>query len=163
MAERAVTTEKALIRKRGEGSAIWMLGGLYEVKLNADETGGALTFMEFTIPVGTGPPPHIHSQDEVVYILEGTATYLIGDQTTEVGPGSTIYIPKGTQETFEPKTTLRMIAVYLPGGMDRFFAEAGEPAQRREVPAPPSGPPDFEKLAAIGRRHGLELVGPPPG
>jgi quercetin dioxygenase-like cupin family protein len=162
MAERGVTTEKPLIRKRGEGSAIWMLGGLYETKLSADETGGALTLMEFTVPVGMGPPPHTHTQDEVVYILEGTATYHIGDQTTEVGPGSTVYLPKGTVETFEPKTTLRTLNVYLPGGMDRFFAEAGEPAQRREVPPTPA-PPDFEKLAATGRRYGLELIGPPPG
>ena len=163
MADQGVTTEKALIRKRGEGSAIWMLGGLYEVKLSADETGGALTFMEFTIPVGMGPPVHTHEQDEVVYILEGTATYHLGDQVTEVGPGSTVFIPKGTAETFEPKTTLRMLAIYSPGGADRFFAEAGEPAQSRELPPPPSAPPDIEKLAAIGKRYGLELMGPPPG
>ena len=163
MAEQGVTTEKALIRNRGEGSAYWMLGGLYETKLSADETGGAATLMEFTVPVGMGPPPHIHEQDEVVYILEGTATYHIGDQTTEVGPGSTVYLPKGTVETFEPKTELRTLNLYLPGGIDRFFAEAGEPAQSREVPPPASAPPDFEKLAAIGKRYGLELMGPPPG
>jgi quercetin dioxygenase-like cupin family protein len=138
-----------------------MLGGLYEARLSAAETGGKLTLEEFTIPAGMGPPPHIHDQDEVVYILEGTARYHLDGQVTELGPGSVVFIPKGTAETFEPTTTLRMLAIYMPGGIDQFFAEAGEPAQRREIPPAPTAPPDVERLAGIGARHGLQLL--PPG
>lgn len=163
MAEPGTTTERSIVRQRGEGSAVWMLGGLYELKLTSDETAGKLSLVEFTVPVGMGPPPHVHAQDEVVYIIDGTATYHLGDETIEVGPGSVVYIPKGTQEYFEPTTTLRMIGLYLPGGADQFFAEAGEPAQRRELPPPSDTPPDFEKLVRIGAKHGLELIGPPPG
>ena len=32
---------KVVARAKGEGSALWMLGGLYEVKLAADESNGA--------------------------------------------------------------------------------------------------------------------------
>jgi quercetin dioxygenase-like cupin family protein len=161
MADQAVTKGKAIVHARGEGSAYWMLGGLYEARLSADETGGGLTLMEFTIPVGMGPPPHIHDQDEVVYILEGTANYHLDGTTTTVGPGSVVFIPKGTKETFESTSTLRMLALYLPGGADRFFAEAGEPAQRREVPPAPTSPPDVQRLAAVGAKYGLQLL--PPG
>lgn len=83
------------------------------------------------------------------------------DEHVDVGPGAVIFIPRGTQETFEPTTTLRMIVVYLPGGMDGFFAEAGEPAARREVPAPLSQPPDVDKLSRIGARYGLQVQAPP--
>ena len=54
-----------------------------------------------------------------------------------------------------------MVATYSPGGIEKFFAEVGEKAQRREVPPPPSEPPDFEKIAAAGAKHGLELQAPP--
>ena len=159
MTEQAVASE-AVVRHRGEGTATWMLGGLYEARLTGEETGGAMTIMEFTIPVGMAPPPHTHAQDEVVYILEGTARYHLGDRTVDVGPGSVVFIPRGLRETFVPTTALRMIAVYLPGGADRFFAEAGEPAPRREAPPAPSAPPDLDRLAAIAARHGLALFPP---
>lgn len=161
MPEQTVANGPVVVHSRGEGEALWMLGGLYENRLTAEETGGALSLVEFTIPVGMGPPPHIHEQDEVIYVLEGTATFQVDGSTQELGPGSVVFVPKGAKETFEPTSTLRTISVYLPGGIDRFFAEAGEPAPRRETPPAPTSPPDIERLVGIGARHGLELL--PPG
>src|SRR5947207_8481176 len=46
--------DETVVRQPGEGKAIWMLGGLYEVKAAGDETGGKLTVMEMTIPAGMG-------------------------------------------------------------------------------------------------------------
>jgi quercetin dioxygenase-like cupin family protein len=149
--------EQVIARGPGEGKAFWMLGGLYEVKAAGDETGGALTAMEMTMPAGMGPPPHVHSGGESVYVLEGTLRYHIGDEVKEGGPGSFFYIPEGTVENFEPTSDCRILVFYTPGGMDRFFEEAAEPAARREVPPAPDGPPDVEALSAIARKHGLEL------
>ena len=155
--------DKSVVRSAGESEALWMLGGLYEVKLSSDETNGALTVMEMTIPEGMGPPLHVHDVDETVYVLEGTARYHIGDETVEAGPGSVIHLPAGTWETFEPQgTTVRVLISYRPGGIDKFFVEAGERAKAREVPPPMESPPDFERLAAIASRYGLQLQ-PPPG
>jgi quercetin dioxygenase-like cupin family protein len=151
---------KTVVRKRGEGEAIWMLGGLYEVKASSDETGGGMTVMEFTVPVGMGPPPHTHEGAELVYVLEGTARYRIGEETIDAGPGTVIHFPAGTLETFEPTSTLRVLIVYTPGGIDRFFAEAGEPAQAREAPPAPSTPPDVNRIASIGERYGLHIKAP---
>jgi quercetin dioxygenase-like cupin family protein len=152
----------AVVRKAGEGTGIWMLGGLYQVKASGEETGGAMTIIEFTVPEGMGPPPHTHTQAEAVYVLEGTLTYTIGDQKFDAGPGTCVVIPPGTWETFEPRGTVRYLGIYSPGGMDKFFAEAGEPAARLEVPPPLTSPPDVERLAAIGAKHGLQL-GKPAG
>jgi mannose-6-phosphate isomerase-like protein (cupin superfamily) len=148
-----------VVRERGEGTPLWMLGGLYEVKASADETGGAVTVMEMTVPEGMGPPPHVHDCDETAYVIEGRARYHIDGRTVEVGPGTLLHFPKGTEETFEPIGQLRILLMYAPGGMDKFFAEAGEPAASREVPPPP-GPPDVERLVAVGAKHGLELRAP---
>ena len=154
-------SEKPVVRKPGEGEAYWMLGGLYEVLLSSDDTNGKTTIMQFTIPEGAGPPPHTHNCDEEVYIVEGKAKYHIGGEMLEVGPGSAVHLPAGTTETFEPQGTLKMIATYSPGGIDKFFAEAGERASKREIPPAPDGPPDIERLVAIGTKHGLNLQAPP--
>jgi mannose-6-phosphate isomerase-like protein (cupin superfamily) len=37
-----------------------------------EQTGGAFTLLEAVVPLGGGPPPHIHHlEDEVFVILEG--------------------------------------------------------------------------------------------
>lgn len=150
-----------VVRQPGEGTAYWMLGGLYEVKVSGDESGGELTLMEMTMPAGMGPPPHIHNGGETVRVLEGRIRYHIGGETFEGGPGSCFYVPEGTEENFEPVEQARVLVAYTPGGIDRFFEEAGEPAQRRELPPPPSEPPDIEQLAAIAAKYGLEITARP--
>ena len=152
-------TAKTVTRDSNESDARWMLGGLYEIKVSSDETGGAMTAIQFTIPANAGPPPHVHNCAELMYVLEGRARFHADGETFEAGPGSIVHFPEGTEETFEPigETPLRLLGVYAPGGIDRFFKEAGEPAQRREVPPASEGPPDLERLGAIADKHGLEL------
>ncbi|MCQ8773636.1 cupin domain-containing protein [Streptomyces telluris] len=149
--------KNAHVRHSGDGKAIWMLNGLYEVKASSDETNGVMTVMEMTIPEGMGPPPHTHPGTESVYVIEGTLRYHIGDETVEGGPGSFFHIPEGTLERFEPTSTVRLLVVYTPGDIDQFFAEAGEPAQRRELPPRSETPPDVDRLIEIGKRHGIQM------
>ena len=149
---------KTVTRKQGEGEALWMLGGLYEVVVSSEDSGGATTVMQMTIPEGGGPPPHVHDSDELTTLLEGRVRYHIGDQTTEVGAGTTLFFPKGTEEWFEPLGgPTKLLIVYTPGGIDRFFREFAEPAARREVPPPMTSPPDIQRLSAIAEKHGLHV------
>lgn len=149
-------------REPGEGEAFWMLGGLYEVKASSDETDGAMTVMEMTMPPGMGPPPHTHPGSESVYVLEGRIRYHIAGEATEAGPGTFFHIPKDTVENFEPigDSTVKLLVIYQPGGIDKFFAEAGEPAQVRELPPPSEEPPDVERLAAIAAKYGMNIQVP---
>jgi quercetin dioxygenase-like cupin family protein len=137
-----------------------MLGGLYETKVASAETDGAMTIMEMTIPAGMGPPPHRHPGSESVYVIEGRIRYHIAGETFDGGPGSCFHLPAGTLENFEPVEQSRILVVYTPGGIEEFFAEAGEAAQRRELPPAPTGPPDIERLTAIGEKHGMEIAPP---
>lgn len=155
-----MASEKAVIRNPASGNAYWMLGGLYEVLLSSDESGGEATVMEMTVPAGMGPPPHTHPGSETVYVIEGTLTYHIGGELFEGHAGSLFHIPEGVVENFEPTSNCWVLVTYRPGGIDRFFAEAGEPALRRELPPPSAEPPDVARLIEIGARHGL-LIQPP--
>ena len=151
---------EAVVRNASDGAAFWFLGGLYEVKLSSDETAGAMTVMEFTVPEGMGPPPHIHDRDETVTVLEGRARFHSDEDTVELGPGAVAYFPAGTQETFEPVGQVRITVTYTPGGIDKFFAAAGEPATSRVIPPTPTSPPDLEYLAGLAAKHGLHILPP---
>jgi quercetin dioxygenase-like cupin family protein len=153
---------KTVVRKAGEGEALWMLDSLYEVMASGEETGGELTVMQMTIPPGIGPPPHTHPGGESVYVLEGQIRYHIGEETHEAGPGSFFHIPADVVENFEPTgdQPARLLVMYTPGGIDKFFTEVGEPAQARELPPPSAEPPDLERIASIGAKHGLNIKMP---
>lgn len=148
---------KTISRQPREGDAYWVLGGLYEVKASSEETAGASTVVQMTVPVGGGPPPHTHPGSESVYVLEGSGRFRVGDETFDAEPGSYFYFPAGTVETFEPATTMKLLVTYEPGGIDRFFAEFGEPAASRELPPPSDVPPDLERLVQLAERYGMQM------
>lgn len=149
-------------RKAGEGTALWVLGGLYEIKVSSEESGGACTVMEMTMPAGFGPPPHMHDGDEIVYVIDGTLTYHIGGETVEGAPGSLFHIAAGTTEFFEPTgpDPLHVLVTYLPGGIDGFFREIGEVAPARIVPPPSDEPPDLPRIVETAARYGMTITPP---
>jgi len=118
---------KTAVRQADESDALWMLGGLYEIKVSSEDTGDAMSVIQFTIPEGSGPPPHVHNCAELVYVVEGKARFHVAGETIEAGPGAVLHFPEGTEETFEPIGQVKLVIVYTPGGMDRFFKEAGSP------------------------------------
>jgi quercetin dioxygenase-like cupin family protein len=150
----------AIARKGDEGAAYWLLGGLYEVLAADNETDGAYTLMRITTPAGTGSPPHTHPGAEALYVVAGELTVHIEDDTVAAGPGASFYFPAGTREWFEATTTATVLATYLPGGIDRFFAEVGEPALTRGLPPVGEAPPDFERIVATAARYGMDIQPP---
>ena len=49
---------------------------------------------------GQGPPLHTHPYVEVAFVLEGTATITVGDDTREVNAGNIVVIPANTPHRF---------------------------------------------------------------
>jgi mannose-6-phosphate isomerase-like protein (cupin superfamily) len=89
-----------LARQRDQGESFWILGDLYTFKLSSEESIGSLAVIEHTALSGNGPPPHIHHrEDESFYILDGTFSMLVGDQTFDATAGAFVHIPKGTLHT----------------------------------------------------------------
>jgi quercetin dioxygenase-like cupin family protein len=151
----------AIARKHDESRALWFLGGLYEILVSADETGGAMTVMRFTAPPGVGSPPHTHPGDEFLYVVDGELEVHIGDEVVAAGPGAAFYYPAGTREFFTATKEATIIATYTPGGIDRFFAEVGEPAAARTLPPPSDEVPDFARIVEVAAQHGMVIEGPP--
>lgn len=65
-------------------------------------TGGGLDLFEMTVqPRAAMPVAHYHeSWDETVYGLSGTTTWRVAGQDVPVGPGQTVFIPRGVVHGF---------------------------------------------------------------
>ncbi|MDX1534836.1 MAG: cupin domain-containing protein [Thermoplasmata archaeon] len=148
----------------GEGTALWFLGGLYEIKVDGEASGGP-SVVQVTTPPGPalGAPPHVHDCDEVVYVVEGNLRFHVEGQTQDAGPGSVLHFPQGVEEWFENTTNegAKILIVYDGGHAVSLFREVAEPAKTRSVPPPMEEEPDLEALAATAARFGVEIRAPP--
>ena len=154
----------------GEGLAVRMPGAqLLTRKLGGARTGGAFSLFEVAVQPGGGPAPHIqHEEDECFYVLEGRFAFLIERARTEAGPGSLLYVPKGTLHGFENVggATGKLLMSQTPGGLhERFIEEAGEPVPGFVAGSEPSagGPLGTEGSAAKAAEYGIETVPLPWG
>ena len=99
------------------------------VLLTTDATGGAISVIMAWHKPGEGPPDHVHSsQEEMFFIVEGTYELTLDGQTSTVGPGTIVFIPRNVMHRFKNVggTTARMLDWSLPGGQDRYFKAVSE-------------------------------------
>ena len=146
-----------------EGEAVWFLGALGTIKAGRTRGADSFAIVEFMLPAGFAPPPHIHHmEDEAFYILEGTATGTCGDDRWDAAPGSFIWLPRGLAHGFKvgEASPLKVFQITAPAGFDEFVTRSGEPAASRTLPQPSR--PDIEKLNAEAARLGIEHLGRPP-
>ena len=136
------------------------IGGQMVAKVRDAHTGGAYSIHDNTIPPGSpGPRPHLHRHhEEAFYVIEGELTVRVGPRTITAPVGSFVLIPRGTvhQPSNLGTQPTRVLLIFSPSGMDRFFEEAAE--QRIPLQAIPTDPTIQEKLAAFTEKHGYEFA-----
>ena len=152
---------QAVYQAAGTGRAFWGPGDMYTFLVTGEQTRGAYFVMEALVPPGGGPPPHIHrNEDETFYIIAGTCSIMIGDQTVLAGPGDFVNIPRGTVHCFHNNgtETARMILTFTPAGMEGFFEETLEPALDRGGAPPRNNSAVAAKYIAAAAKYGLEFM-----
>jgi len=98
------------------------LPGLGIVKAAASNTNGAFEIFEYHGPIQ--PPPHIHREhDEAFYILEGSFTFILGRDESEVSRGDFVWVPRGTRHGFRAAPDARALLLTIPAGLEGFFRE----------------------------------------
>jgi quercetin dioxygenase-like cupin family protein len=129
------------------------LGGDVAFKVRGEQSGGALTAFETVVAPGQGPPLHTHAhEDETLYVLDGEVRFKIGDDLDAGGPGSFVFVPRGTPHTFQNigEDHARILIHFTPSGMERFF----ERFAALEAPDP-------DAFTTIGAEVGMAVVGRP--
>ena len=147
-----------------QGTAYRVVADIVTFKAVAEETGGAYSLFETSTPPGMGSPPHLQRyEDESFFVLEGTYTFLVGDEQRELGSGGYAFVPRGTVHAYTNSgaTPARLLIMVTPGGIhEQFFQEAGEALADPANPPAPSGPPNVPQLIAIAAKYGIEILPP---
>jgi quercetin dioxygenase-like cupin family protein len=134
-----------------------ILGDGLIVKLGAKS--GPMTVMLSITPPKVGPPLHRHSrEDEAFFVIEGEYLFEADGKQTRGGPGSFVFLPRGTAHAFQNvgDTPAKMLIMAQPAGIEDFFGEIDRATRdKTEV--------DMKLLLPIFAKHGMEFLGPPIG
>jgi mannose-6-phosphate isomerase-like protein (cupin superfamily) len=121
--------------------------------LDGPEAGERFSLVEHPMPPrALAAPLHKHTrEDEYSFVLEGRMGALLGDHEVYAEAGDFVHKPRDQWHTFwnagdEP---CRILEIISPGGFEGYFAEMVEMS--------PAGPPDFDAIAELAARYGLEL------
>ena len=87
------------------------------------ETAGRYSFLAVDVPVGGGPPAHVHQEaDEWFYVLHGAPILHVEDRTFTLAEGDFVHVPMRTTHWFEVlDVPVRVLAGYCPAGEELAF------------------------------------------
>lgn len=122
-------------------------GHEFWIKAAAKRTGGAFSLTEICSAAGSTVGRHVHdSEDEAFYILAGEYQFTVADQELVAGPGSVVFIPRGTEHEFSlGETDGRCLTIFSPGGYEEVFREVAV--------AITTGRDPLEVFARLGPKH----------
>jgi len=143
------------------GPSYWGPGDRYTFLVTGEQSDGAYFIMEAIVPPGGGPPPHIHRREqESFYVLEGSLDITIEDKVVPASTGDFVHIACGTVHGFRNTgtDTARVLLIFSPGGIERFFEETLEPVHDRSAAPPANMDAVVARYVEAAPRHGLEFV-----
>src|SRR6266545_1967672 len=141
---------------------VWWKSGRVTVKAGDAETGHAFSQIETDDPRGTGPPLHLHhNEDETFYVLEGEVTVLVGEERFDLSAGDYCFGPRETAHAYIVRSErARMLVTANPAGVEQAFVSLGVPVTGSEPPTDAVMPP-MDELMRLFAGYGCEILGPP--
>jgi mannose-6-phosphate isomerase-like protein (cupin superfamily) len=127
-----------------------MPGEQMAIRVPSTDVGGAFTILEVRVPAFSGPPLHYHKdREEIFEILEGRFRFHCAGEEFEVGPGTTVVVPRKSVHGFVNlgPGAARMLFIFVPGDIDEFFPQIGQ-----------TPPEDWTDLSS---QHDTWIVGSP--
>ena len=152
------TQQKALepvAVRSDEGEARWWFGGLAVIKATAADTGGQMTIVEVTEHPDAEAPLHVHYRDdEGFWMLEGNATFEVGEMTIEAGAGDYVFGPRNIPHRYKVGDRgCRMLFILTPGlspgGIEDLIRATSEPAPSPTLPPVSAEEPTPEEIEGI--------------
>ena len=118
-----------VLNTRGAGDSVeFGNGSRAEIAVGGAQSGGDYAVVRYTVTPGDEPPLHTHSrEDELVYVVDGEITAVLGETTVDVGPGAFAALPRGVPHTIRVKSaSATLLLTLVPAGLERFFVPASE-------------------------------------
>jgi len=121
------------------------------VKVNGEQTDGAYSVFELSVPPNVGAGLHIDKDwDEFWHVMEGTFAFTLNGEQIELSAGGFAYGPKGIPHSFKNagETTGKLVMLTSPSGLEKFFRNIDE--------ASLDGSLDKETFVKIMKSHHIE-------
>jgi quercetin dioxygenase-like cupin family protein len=126
-------------------------GWPFTIKLDG-QNGNTEDFFVFTDTMASGQtiPFHKHNNaEEILFIEEGGATVIVGDQRAVAGPRSIVFIPRDTwiSATNTGKQDIHLLALFSRHGYEQYMRALGV---KPGGPMTPLSPDELTRLRALG-------------
>jgi quercetin dioxygenase-like cupin family protein len=146
------------------GRAFALLGQTLSFKAEPEDNDDALFLFEHRMPPAHSVPAHTERNHEAFYVLEGTLEVEADGERYTLGPDEFLSLRPGVVHSLHNPGPgmMRILTLVSPASQHaRFFSTVAEPIDDPSNPSAPGEPPDFERLAAVGRECGIEFLPPP--
>ncbi|NNF65641.1 MAG: cupin domain-containing protein [Acidimicrobiia bacterium] len=151
-----VSSIKPFVMRREDGDRLaGPVGGAALIKATTASTAGSIALVDNVVGPKMGPPLHLHRrEDEMWFIVEGNFRFLADDVILDAPEGSFVFVPRNTTHCFQniDETPSRVLVLFTPSGMERFFIE------HAELPPGVVDPAAYDRIA---ERSFMEVSGPP--
>jgi quercetin dioxygenase-like cupin family protein len=121
-------------------------------KFLGNDTGGAISMVEYPFAPGAMVPPHIHTrEDGYSIVIEGEIGFRSGDKEVTFGTGGYISKPRNELHSVwnAGPAPARMIEIISPAGFERYFEELAE------LFSSANGAPDGQATGEVAYRYAL--------
>jgi len=136
---------------------LMVMGGQFDCKVSAKDTGGNWCMYDTIRHEKGGPALHKHYfQDEWFYVIRGEFIIKVGDDMLSMKPGDSAFAPRMIPHAFAKisEGDAQMLIIFQPAGMmEDFFKQMS--LQGSSIPK------DQTAFKELWKVHGMELVGPP--
>lgn len=132
-----------------------------KVIIRSGQTNKQISNIEVAVdPKKMGAPPHMHDElDELMYVLEGTGTVMIGKDIFEVPTGGWLFRPHGIPHSFwnSQNTKLRFIDFFFNQNIEDYLEELLHkiPAYIREHNITPDNPEIVARISELNKEFGI--------
>ncbi|TSJ34883.1 cupin domain-containing protein [Mucilaginibacter corticis] len=111
-------------------------------------TGGKYAIWEETVPPLAGPPPHIHPDEEVFYVLEGEFEFMLNSALIPAKAGSVVHIPSNELHNYKNigDKAGKLLNIITPGQLADYFHAVGQPVKSEADIADLNIVPDFANM-----------------
>jgi len=162
-------TTNAFVRGANLDTSLMYMGSIMSFLIRARDTDGRFAMVEYRARPGDEPPPHVHLREhEIFSVLEGKIEFHCEDQVETVGPGETIFLPKGKAHAFYIRSEyLRTLIISLaatdePAALDSYFASMAKRATSMDIPtdAVIYLTDDPSHAIEAGKKYGIKMLSP---
>jgi quercetin dioxygenase-like cupin family protein len=160
--------DKGRFIPESEQTAVWLMGGLAQVRVPGDATRNSFTVVQHTGLRGYTTPQHVHHfEDEVFVVLDGELKMVCDGKEQIAQAGDTMIIPRTIPHGFVATSDIKFLTIHSTpreGERPQFdiFLDAEIPHAKALTLPTEEFPYGLDHIVKLGETYGYGYAGPAP-